>query len=148
MGELHPYCTVWRKKSKKIKINMEKIWVVHSIELHLLYTNQVFFQLSVVSFREKSNFIKKCIFSEIFRYNQINSSEIFWQNIITKWVFIYCFIYQLKGFEKENQMSICRTLSAHIHAYPKGVNVWLTPSYPQLHPILDLSVIQPKTKTQ
>ncbi len=53
MSELRWYCTVWRKKSKKIKVNMEKIWVVHSIELHQLYINQVFSQLSGFSFRKK-----------------------------------------------------------------------------------------------
>jgi len=57
MGELRSYCTVWRKKSKKVKVNMKKIRVVHSIELYQLYINQVFSQLSAFSFRKKSIFL-------------------------------------------------------------------------------------------
>ncbi len=59
VGELRSYCTVCSKKSKKIKVNMKEIEVVHSIELHLLYINRVFSQLSSFSFRKKSSFFRK-----------------------------------------------------------------------------------------
>jgi hypothetical protein len=59
MGELRWYCTVCSKKSKKSKLNMKKIGIVHSIELHRLYVNQVFSQLSCSLFRQKIEFFFK-----------------------------------------------------------------------------------------
>ena len=54
VSELRWYCTIWRKKSKKIKVNMKMIWVVHWIELYRFYINQVFSQLSAFTFRKKN----------------------------------------------------------------------------------------------
>jgi hypothetical protein len=71
MGELRSYCTVWRKKSKKIKVDLKEIWVVQSIELCQLCINIVFSQLSVFPFRKNSSFIIKCMFFMIFCHGKM-----------------------------------------------------------------------------
>jgi len=89
MSELRSYCTVWRNKSKKIKVDLGTIWVVHSIERYQLCINIVFSQLSIFPFRKKSSFIILCMFFVIFWHDKMDAFFQFLHENFFKWVFIY-----------------------------------------------------------
>ncbi len=97
MGQLRPSCTVWGKKSKKIKVNMKELWVVYSIELHSLYVNQVFSQLSGFTVYQKRIFLKPMCFGGFlqtkifkigFKYYYYISIERFFGRIFKNYVLI------------------------------------------------------------
>ncbi len=80
---------------------MKKIWVVHPIELHLLYIKQVFSQLSIFLFRKKSSYMEKM---HLFQYSLPKQSESFPRSLSKPKLLNKCLhisiINQSKDFEK------------------------------------------------